>query len=83
MDTVSDTLTSSAGGTRVDRDAVNRFATCCRALGLSVNDRQRPADLAAARSGFTELTRIAREQCDAWFGLAAAGAGTTDNCGRV
>ena len=27
----------------------------------------------AARSGFAELTRIAREQCDAWTGLAAAG----------
>lgn len=81
MDTVSDTLTSGVGGTRVDRDVVNRFATCCRALGLSVNDRQRPADLAAARSGFTELTRIAREQCDAWIGLAAAGAG--ENSGRV
>jgi hypothetical protein len=81
MDTVSDTLTPSVGGTRVDRDVVNRFATCCRSLGLSVNDRQRPADLAAARSGFTELTRIAREQCDAWIGLAAAGAG--ENSGRV
>ncbi len=81
MDTVSDTLTSSVGGTRVDRDVVNRFATCCRSLGLSVNDRQRPADLAAARSGFTELTRIAREQCDAWIGLAAAGAG--DDSARV
>ena len=81
MDTVSDTLTSSVGGTRVDRDVVNRFATCCRSLGLSVNDRQRPADLAAARSGFTELIRIAREQCDAWIGLAAAGAG--DNSARV
>ena len=32
-------------------------------------------------SGFTELTRIAREQCDAWIGLAAAGAG--DNSARV
>jgi type VII secretion ATPase EccA len=81
MDTVSDTLTSSVGGTRVDRDVVNRFATCCRSLGLSVNDRQRPADLSAARSGFTELTRIAGEQCDAWIGLAAAGAG--ENSGRV
>ncbi|KUI35988.1 type VII secretion AAA-ATPase EccA [Mycobacterium sp. IS-1590] len=52
---------------------VSRFATCCRALGLSVHDRRRPPDPAAARSGFTELTRIAREQCDAWTGLAAAG----------
>ncbi|ULE35546.1 type VII secretion AAA-ATPase EccA [Mycobacterium sp. IDR2000157661] len=52
---------------------VHRFATCCRALGLSVHDRRRPADIAAARAGFAELTRIAREQCDAWTGLAAAG----------
>ncbi|ODQ91573.1 type VII secretion AAA-ATPase EccA [Mycolicibacterium flavescens] len=52
---------------------VSRFATCCRALGLSVHDRRRPPDPAAARSGFAELTRIAREQCDAWTGLAAAG----------
>lgn len=36
-------------------------------------ERQRPADLAAARSGFTALTRIAHDQCDAWIGLAAAG----------
>ena len=40
---------------RVDRDVVSRFATCCRALGLSVHDRRRPPDLAAARSGFAEL----------------------------
>ncbi|MCV7240516.1 type VII secretion AAA-ATPase EccA [Mycolicibacterium celeriflavum] len=52
---------------------VSRFATCCRALGLSVHDRRRPSDPAAARAGFAELTRIAREQCDAWTGLAAAG----------
>ncbi|KUI02837.1 type VII secretion AAA-ATPase EccA [Mycobacterium sp. IS-3022] len=52
---------------------VSRFATCCRALGLSVHDRRRPPDPAAARAGFAELTRIAREQCDAWTGLAAAG----------
>jgi type VII secretion ATPase EccA len=58
---------------RVDGDVVSRFATCCRALGIVVYDRQRPADLAAARSGFTALTRIAHEQCDAWTGLAAAG----------
>jgi type VII secretion ATPase EccA len=38
-----------------------------------VYDRQRPADLAAARSGFAALTRIAHDQCDAWTGLAAAG----------
>ncbi|MGH3674820.1 MAG: type VII secretion AAA-ATPase EccA [Mycobacterium sp.] len=64
----SDTL-----ATRVDRDVVSRFATCCRALGLSVHDRQRPADLAAARTGFAALTHIAHDQCDAWAGLAAAG----------
>jgi type VII secretion ATPase EccA len=58
---------------RVDGDVVSRFATCCRALGIVVYDRQRPADLAAARSGFAALTRIACEQCDAWTGLAAAG----------
>ncbi|MGO9509203.1 MAG: type VII secretion AAA-ATPase EccA, partial [Mycobacterium sp.] len=58
---------------KVDADFVSRFATCCRALGLLVYDRQRPADLAAARSGFTALTRVAHDQCDAWTGLAAAG----------
>lgn len=64
----SDVLTA-----RVDNDVVTRFATCCRALGLSVHDRQRPADLAAARTGFTALTHIAADHCDAWTGLAAAG----------
>jgi type VII secretion ATPase EccA len=59
--------------TRVDGDIVSRFATCCRALGIAVYQRQRPADLAAARSGFTALTRVAHDQCDAWTGLAAAG----------
>lgn len=58
---------------RVDGDIVSRFATCCRALGISIYERQRPADLRAARSGFTALTRIAHDQCDAWTGLAAAG----------
>jgi type VII secretion ATPase EccA len=58
---------------RVDDDVISRFATCCRALGLSVYDRRRPADLAAARSGFTALSRIAHDQCDAWTGLAAGG----------
>ncbi|WP_108922177.1 type VII secretion AAA-ATPase EccA [Mycobacterium montefiorense] len=58
---------------RVDGDVVSRFATCCRALGVAVYQRQRPADLAAARSGFTALTRVAHDQCDAWTGLAAAG----------
>ncbi|OBK62235.1 type VII secretion AAA-ATPase EccA [Mycolicibacterium fortuitum] len=52
---------------------ISRFATCCRALGLTVNDRQRPADLTAARSGFAGLARIAHDHCDAWTGLAAAG----------
>ena len=58
---------------RIDGDVVSRFATCCRALGIAVYERQRPADLAAARAGFTALTRIAHDQCDAWAGLAAAG----------
>lgn len=65
--------TDFAPTSRVDHDVVSRFATCCRALGLSVHDRRRPPDPAAARAGFAELTRIAREQCDAWTGLAAAG----------
>ena len=43
--TWDDTL--AVAGAPVDRDVVSRFATCCRALGLSVHDRQRPADLAA------------------------------------
>ncbi|KKC02848.1 type VII secretion AAA-ATPase EccA [Mycobacterium nebraskense] len=64
---------NSRADARVDGDVVSRFATCCRALGISVYQRQRPADLAAARSGFTALTRIAHDQCDAWTGLAAAG----------
>ncbi len=62
-----------ASNGRVDGEVVSRFATCCRALGLVVYERHRPADLAAARSGFTALTRIAHDQCDAWTGLAAAG----------
>ena len=66
-------LTPQPLNSRVDGDIVSRFATCCRALGIVVYDRQRPADLGAARSGFTALTRIAHEQCDAWTGLAAAG----------
>ena len=72
----SDTLAAAdarSNGGPVDRDVLSRFATCCRTLGLTVHDRRRPADLAAARSGFGELTRIAREQCDAWTGLAASG----------
>lgn len=58
---------------RVDRDVLSRFATSCRALGLTVHDRKRPADSSAARSGFAELTRIAHDHCDTWTGLAAAG----------
>jgi len=58
---------------RVDDDVLSRFATCCRALGLTIYDRRRPADLTAARSGFTGLVRIAHDQADAWVGLAAAG----------
>ncbi|MCV7228254.1 type VII secretion AAA-ATPase EccA [Mycolicibacterium komossense] len=76
MDIGSDTLAVQAGARtpgRVDGDVVSRFATCCRALGLSVYDRRRPADLVAARSGFGALTRVAHDQCDAWTGLAAAG----------
>ncbi len=70
----SDTLAApTQGAPRLDRDVISRFATCCRALGLTVNDRQRPADLDAARAGFAGLTRIAHDHCDAWTGLAAAG----------
>lgn len=65
----SDTL----AGARVDREVLSRFATSCRALGLTVHHRRRPADIAAAQTGFAELTRIAHEHCDAWTGLAAAG----------
>jgi len=63
---------------RVDRDVLTRFATGCLALGLSVDGRRRPADLDAALGGFLTLTRIAGEHCDAWTGLAAAGAATPD-----
>jgi type VII secretion ATPase EccA len=69
----SDTLAAPHALTRVDRELVSRFATCCRALGIPVHDRQRPADLPAARSGFSALTRMAHEHCDAWTGLAASG----------
>ncbi len=67
------TLLAAYPSTRVDDETVSRFASCCRALGLAVYQRQRPADLAAARTGFAALTRIAHDQCDAWTGLAAAG----------
>jgi type VII secretion ATPase EccA len=40
---------------------------------MAIYGRQRPADLGAARSGFSALTRVAHEQCDAWAGLAASG----------
>jgi len=69
MNIGSNTLSAA----RVDGDVISRFATCCKALGLAVYDRRRPADLAAARSGFAALTRIAHDHCDAWTGLAAAG----------
>jgi type VII secretion ATPase EccA len=72
-------LAAHRTSTRVDDETVSRFATCCRALGITVYQRQRPADLAAARTGFAALTRIAYDQCDAWTGLAAAG----DVSGRV
>jgi len=58
---------------RLDDDIVSRFAACCKALGLAVDDRRRPADVAAARTGFAALARLAPDQCDAWTGLAAAG----------
>ncbi|EFV14745.1 type VII secretion AAA-ATPase EccA [Segniliparus rugosus] len=54
-------------------ETVSRFATCCLALGLPVRGRRRPADLAAARSGFAALARTAHDSCDAWVGLAASG----------
>ena len=74
MEMGSDTLAAPANGVpRIDPDVASRFATCCRALGLSVHDRQRPADVDGARSGFAALTRVANDQCDAWTGLAAAG----------
>ncbi|WP_197417670.1 type VII secretion AAA-ATPase EccA [Mycobacterium sp. GA-2829] len=74
MEMPTDTLAAPrTAPARVDRDVVSRFASCCRALGLTVNDRQRPADLPAARDGFAALTHIAHDQCDAWTGLAAAG----------
>ncbi|KAA1426871.1 type VII secretion AAA-ATPase EccA, partial [Mycolicibacter arupensis] len=66
-------LDARTATTRVDADIVSRFATCSRALGIAVHGRRRPADLAAARTGFAALTRVAHEQCDAWVGLAAAG----------
>jgi type VII secretion ATPase EccA len=69
---------SSAVAARVDADVVSRFATCCRALGLAVHDRQRPADLTSARTGFAALTHIAGDHCDAWIGLAAAGDTSAD-----
>lgn len=66
-------LVTRAGIRGVDSEVVSRFATCCRALGIAVHDRRRPADPPAARAGFSALTRVAYDQCDAWVGLAAAG----------
>ena len=66
METADTGMTATRPTTvRVDDDVMSRFATCCRALGLTVYERRRPADLAAARSGFTALTRIAHDHCDA------------------
>ncbi|MGB8406361.1 MAG: type VII secretion AAA-ATPase EccA [Mycobacterium sp.] len=67
-----------AVGVRVDRDVLTRFSASCLALGLTVHDRRRPADLPAARDGFAALTRIAGEHCDAWVGLAAATSAAPD-----
>ena len=74
--TSGDTGVVDGGASRIDREVVTRFAAGALALGLTVDDRRRPADLVAARDGFTALTRIADGQCDAWTGLAAAGAVT-------
>lgn len=59
--------------TRIDSDVVERFATCCLALGLTVRGRRRLADLAAAHDGFASLAHVAHDQCDIWVGLTAAG----------
>ena len=58
---------------RMDPEVATRFATCCLALGLTVNGRRRPANPTVATTGFEALTRIGHDQCDAWVGLAAAG----------
>ena len=71
-------VTPRVRAARLDADLVSRFATCCKALGLPVYDRRRPADMAAARRAFAELTRVAYDQCDAWTGLAAAGCADLD-----
>ncbi|WP_323055637.1 type VII secretion AAA-ATPase EccA [Mycobacterium pinniadriaticum] len=71
-------VVTSGRAARLDTDLVSRFATCCKALGLPVYDRRRPADMAAARRAFTELTRVAHDQCDAWTGLAATGCTNVD-----
>ena len=68
---LSQSILGQTAGSTVMSSAGSR--TCCRALGIAIYERQRPADLAAARSGFTALTRVAHDQCDAWTGLAAAG----------
>ncbi|MCX2933424.1 type VII secretion AAA-ATPase EccA [Mycobacterium sp. CVI_P3] len=67
------TVAVPGGVRRVDEAVVSRFASSCRALGLTVHQRRRPADLAAARTGFAALARLAQDQCDVWAGLAAAG----------
>jgi type VII secretion ATPase EccA len=76
-------VVTSRRATRLDADLVSRFATCCKALGLPVYDRRRPADMVAAHRAFTELTRVANDQCDAWTGLVAAGCTTLDVLAEV
>lgn len=76
-------VVTSRRATRLDADLVSRFATCCKALGLPVYDRRRPADMVAAHRAFTELSRVASDQCDAWTGLAAAGCTTLDVLAEV
>ena len=79
MSLQTDLVTDRVGaGSRVDQDVLTRFSVSCLTLGLTVQGRRRPADLAGAHAGFSALTRIADDQCDAWTGLAAAGGATAD-----
>ncbi len=71
--TIGSDILRAPAAARIDDDIISRFAACCMALGLAVDERRRPADLAAARTGFAALTRLAHDQCDVWTGLAAAG----------
>ena len=61
--TIGRDVLTTPGPVRLDDDIVSRFAACCKALGLAVDDRRRPADLLAARTGFTALTRLAHVGC--------------------